>query len=268
MHIKTVDEGRRHRRELWIDDDTQVADLSVIDYTMRIGTAEVRMAGIGGVYTEREHRMKGYMRHLFEDTVTYMAGEGYDVSMLFGISNFYNKFGYATCLANYRVSVKTRDAEAAGAQASALKPRPVTSEDMPRLVALYTAENATRTGTVLRDPDDFTKFPHGTEWEAATEAVLWEDARGDLLGYLVYDRNRTAVIVAEVGGRQPALLPSVLAYLAEQAVEKRCEAVEAVIPPDHAFAEYLQRFGCTWEIRYPRYADGMMRIMNQDTLFE
>lgn len=268
MHIKTVDEGRHHRRELWLDDETQVAHLWVIDYTMRIGSAEVRMAGIGGVHTEREHRMQGYMRHLFEDTVAYMTEEGYDVSMLFGIPNFYNKFGYAVCLAKYRASVKTRDAEDAGTQALPLAPRPVTTEDMPKIVALYTGENATRTGTVLRDPDAFDTFPHGTDWGTPTEAVLWENAGGNLLGYVVCNRNKTAVTVAEIGAQQPSLFPSILTYLAQQAIEKRCESVAAVIPPDHAFAEYLQRFGCEWQTGYPRYSDGMMRIMNQDTLFE
>jgi predicted acetyltransferase len=69
-----------------------------IDLPMRIGDAVIRMAGIGDVYTEREHRMKGYMRYLYEDTLTYMTEEGYDVSMLFGIPDFYTKFGYAVCL--------------------------------------------------------------------------------------------------------------------------------------------------------------------------
>lgn len=272
MKIKTIDDGRRHRRELWLDEETQVAHLWVIDYTMRIGAAEVKMAGIGGVHTESAHRMKGYMRVLFQDTVDYMAEQGHDVTMLFGIPAFYNKFGYATCMANYRVSVATRDAEDAGAEAGAgaqaLTRRPVTSDDMPGIVARYTAENATRTGSVLRDSADFTTFPHGTDWGTPTEAVLWENETGDMLGYLVCDRAKTAVTVAEIGTSDPALYPTVLSTLAKQAVEKRCERINAVIPPDHAFAEYLQRFGSQWEIAYPRYGDGMLRILNQPELFE
>ena len=98
MHIITNDEGRSHRREMLIDEETEIAHLWVIDFQMRIGTAQVRMAGIGDVYTNRQYRMKGYMRHLYEDTLNYMTAEGYDVSMLFGIPNFYTKFGYATSL--------------------------------------------------------------------------------------------------------------------------------------------------------------------------
>ena len=270
MQIKTIDNGRRHRRELWLDDDTEVGHLWVIDYTMRIGTAEVRMAGIGGVHTETEHRMKGYMRGLFEDTVTYMTEEGYDVSMLFGIANFYNKFGYATCVAQHRFTIKTRDAEAAGASARAqlLKARPIESKDMPAIVELYNANNALRTCAAVRSTEGFTMFEMGTYWGARVETSLWEDVNGTLLGYVVWDKDRSAVKVAEVGAADDALFPTILTALAQQAVAKRCEKITIFAPPDDPFAEYAQRFGTEWTIRNPRYSDGMLRIMNQRPFFE
>jgi len=268
VQIKTIDDGRSHRREIWLDDDTQVGHLWVLDYTMRIGTAEVRMAGIGGVHTEREHRMKGYMRALFEDTVTYMADEGYDVSMLFGIANFYNKFGYATCVAQHRFTIKTRDAEAARVWAQSLKVRPIESRDMPAIVELYNANNASRTCTMVRSTEGFTKFEKGTYWGVRAETALWEDVDGTLLGYAVWDKDRTAVKVAEIGAGDDALFPTILTALARQAVEKRCEEITVFAPPDDPFAEYAQRFGTEWTIRNPRYSDGMLRIMNQRPLFE
>jgi predicted acetyltransferase len=269
MQIKTVDEGRNHKRELWIDDDTQVAHLWVIDFPMRIGSAEVRMAGIGGVYTETEHRMKGYMRHLFKDTVEYMTGEKYDVSALFGIPNFYNKFGYATCLAKYRAKVATRDAEDAGLAERAVDyaSRPIEAADMPDVIALYNANNATRTGAIIRDPEEFTEFPKGSGWRSGTESCLWEDASGRLIGYGVWDRDRYAVKVVEIGAKGSEFFPVMLSGFAQQAIEKRCESVEFYLPPDHPFAEYLKRWGAVWEIEYPRYSDGMMRILNLHELF-
>jgi len=113
MHITTTDEEHYHKRELWLDDNTCVSQLYVIDFMMRIGSTPVRMAGIGGVHTDRQHRKKSYMRALYEDSVTYMIDQGYCVSVLFGIENFYIKWGYATSLAQYVAKVKTRDAESA-----------------------------------------------------------------------------------------------------------------------------------------------------------
>jgi len=268
MHIITNDEGRSHRREMLIDEETEIAHLWVIDFQMRIGTAQVRMAGIGDVYTNRQYRMKGYMRHLYEDTLNYMTAEGYDVSMLFGIPNFYTKFGYATSLPDPYFTIKTRDAEAAGPGGEALISRPIEAGDMPAVIELYNELNAAWTCTIVRAPQTFTEFRKGTDWDRRTESCLWEDGGGRLMGYAVWDRDSTAVKVAEVGARDDRLFATILYALAQQAIEKRCESIEVHAPLGHAFAEYAQRWGATWTIAYPRYGDGMMRIMNQQALFE
>ena len=268
MQYRTIDDGPRHRRELWTDDDTNVAHLYVIDYQMRIGDAAIRMAGIGDVYTEWKHRMKGYMRFLYEDTLTYMTEEGYDVSMLFGIPNFYTKFGYATCLPKCALKIKTRDAEGAVLAMDAGQSRSIEPGDMPAVLELYATENMRRTGTLIRTPEQFTEFDKGTDWGVRAETALWKDAGGRVLGYLVWDRRLTEVRVAELEAWDTRLFPTMLHSLAEQAVEKRCEQITFDLPPDHAFAEFAQQFGMTSEIVYPRYSDGMLRILNQPPLFE
>ena len=236
---------------------------------MRIGTAVVRMAGIGDVYTQREHRMKGHMRTLYEDSLRYMIDEGYDVSMLFGIENFYTKFGYASSLASSICKVKTRDAEVAAAYAQDYPTRPIEEADMPAIRALYNADNATRTGSVVRTPENFDKFRKGTWYGSPPDTMLWEDADGGkLLAYAAWDHYDKAVKVAEVAAYDPALFPNILSALAEQAVIKRCEDIQLYISPEHPFAEFVQRYGAKWKVEYPRYGSGMMRVLNQQPLFE
>ncbi len=272
MKITTSDDGRSHSRELWIDgEEKSVCHLWVIDFTMRVGTTVVRMAGIGGVHTEREHRMKGYMRQLLEDTVHYMITEGYDISMLFGIENFYTKFGYAAGLAGFECKVKTRDAEVSAGTAVAAGPyitRPIGEADMPAVLDLYNANNATRVCSVVRIIEDFPEFHKGTWWGTPPDTQLWGDANGKLLAYAVWDHYDKAVKVAEVEACDDALFPTLLSFFAAQAVEKRCEDVQFFIPPDHPFAEYVQRFGAEWTVTYPRYGSGMLRLLNQQPFFE
>jgi predicted acetyltransferase len=270
MKITTQDDGRAHKREMWIDgEEKSVCHLWVIDFTMRVGATVVRMAGIGGVHTEREHRKKGYMRHLIEDTVQYMIAEGHDVSMLFGIENFYTKFGYAAGLAAFECKVKTRDAEVAGeTSAKTYITRPIGQADMPAVLELYNANNATRVCSVVRMIEDFPEFHKGTWWGTPPDTQLWEDANGKLLAYAVWDRYDKAVKVAEVEACTDTLFPALLNFFAAQAVDKRCEDVQLFIPPDHPFAEYVQRFGAEWTVTYPRYGSGMLRLLNQQPFFE
>jgi predicted acetyltransferase len=197
-----------------------------------------------------------------------MLDEGYDVSMLFGIENFYTKFGYASSLVDSICKVKTRDAEVAGTRTQASTTRPIEEVDMPAVRALYNAHNATRTCSIVRTPENFVKVRKGTWWGRAPEATMLEDADGELLAYVFWDDNDKAVKVAEVESKDDALFPTLLSMIAEQGVIKRCEDIQLFIAPDHPFAEYVQRFGAEWTIYYPRHGSGMMRILNQQPLFE
>ncbi len=267
MEIRTRSENGYCIREMLID-GLVACSLKVIDYTMRIGAAQVRMAGIADVETKKEHRMKGYMRILFQDTLDYMQHEGFDVSMLFGIPNFYPKFGYATCIAQPKVAIKTRDAELAKAQALPLQIRPVALADLPVIADLYNAVNAVRTCSVVRASSSYQGFTQGTGWWMRAEAVIFDQAGQRFAGYAAWDRNEQAVDVIEVEALDEAFYPALLDHFAQQAIAKRCESIRFHMPFDHPFAEFVQRYGCEWTIAQPRQADGMLRIMNQVSLFE
>ncbi len=269
MEIRTLalEDGQTYKRELLLDDQV-VGWLFVNDYQMRIGAATARMAGIGGVETRREHRNKGYMRILFEDTVRYMTGQNYDVSMLFGISNFYTKFGYAVCLAEYRQIIQTRDAEEVGRAAEGTVVRPFEARHIDAVRELYNGNNATRTASLVRLAPFFTGFRKGSWWDRQAEAWVLEDEAGRLLAYAALDRSNTEVNVIEVESTDSRLFAALLHELAQTAIRRRCGEIHILIPPDHPFAEYAQQCGCKWEIRCEKNGGGMMRILNLYSLFQ
>ncbi|MCL5998859.1 MAG: GNAT family N-acetyltransferase [Chloroflexi bacterium] len=267
MDIRTRDEGRYHIREMLVDDQL-VSWLTIIDYQMRIGSAVVRMAGIGGVETHHKHRMQGHMRVLFEDTVQYMLAQGYDISMLFGIPNFYPKFGYAVCLPWPKATVQTRDAELAQTEAVPCNMRPVGPDDLSAIIDLYNQRNASRTCSLVRTAEYFKGFTKGTGWDTRTEAITLEDGQGGFAGYAAWDKSDQTVNVVEVESISPSFYPALLYEFARQAIARRCGHITLFMPPDHPFAQFVQRYGCEWSIKYMRHSDGMMRILNQASLIE
>ena len=112
MEIRRTPFEAGTRLEL-MDGDKSVSRLFVFDLRMNIGGAWARCGGIGGVETSRDHRMHGCGRRLLEESVTWMRQEGYHLSALFGIPNFYYRFGYAPGLVESEASVATRQAETA-----------------------------------------------------------------------------------------------------------------------------------------------------------
>src|SRR2546423_1535943 len=101
----TAEPPRRTRHEL-VMDGKGVSRLWLLELPMRVGSAVVRMGGIAGVGTDREYRMRGLSRRVMANSTHWMADEGYDCATLFGIRDFYDKFGYAPCMLVPRFEVR------------------------------------------------------------------------------------------------------------------------------------------------------------------
>jgi hypothetical protein len=241
--------------------DESVSRVYIMDRTMRIGSAEVKMGGIGGVGTERKHRNKGYSRLCMEAASELMEREAYGMAFLFGIRDFYDKYGYATAMPEHTLLMDTRDAERAE---PSLKSRPPKKKDLPTIARIYNRDNAT-TGSCVRSVSKWTGFQMGSGWghKVATRVVL--DERAKVIGYTAYDDERDRCCAAEIGGNEGRVFETILKFLANRAVELRREKVGFKLPADHAFARWARRFGLKDITRYPRNGNGMARITHLDS---
>ena len=267
MEIKTTVEDNRLFRELILD-GKRVSWLTIIDHRMRIGSAQVRMGGIGDVGTDRDQRMKGYSRRVMEDSARYMRDEGFDVSLLFGIRDFYPKFGYAGCLPACTLEMATRNAESAGAGAGAYSVRPLEDADLDALIDLYNAANRSRTGTLVRERPRFSGITKGSKWGVPVETIVLIDAAGRFAGYAAYDKDEVEVTVTEVEAADPAAFPDLLYQFAKLAIDRRAGSIKILAPLDHPFTEVCRRFDCKITVNHHRCGGGMMRIIKQETLFD
>ena len=105
---------RREHTRIALSGGTLAGALRLTTDTIRLGEARLKMGGLGWVTTAPDYRHRGVCSTLIEDTLAYMREHGYHVSMLFGIPNFYHRFGYATTLAEYSITLNTADVPASG----------------------------------------------------------------------------------------------------------------------------------------------------------
>src|SRR5215213_4409613 len=171
-------------------DGRQVSRVVIVPMLMRIGTAVVRMDGIGGVGTEEGFRHRGYSRRVMESAVQQMRRGDAALSTLFGIQDFYQKFGYETTGPEYSVIVPLADASPAS---QSLPPgwrfRLLTGDDMPAVMGLYHANTRRAAGALVRH--DAGDDPAETERLAAVNP----DARK--IGLRAW--NRLGTIAVEPG---------------------------------------------------------------------
>jgi predicted acetyltransferase len=267
MDIRVSRPERRHTRvELFVPGEPEPASwLTIIDYTMRLGIAHVRMGGIAGVGTAPDHRMKGYSRACMDRAIEVMADDGYHCSMLFGIPGYYPKWGYATSIPLYRILVNTQ-ALRRGPEPYPLEARPLEETDLPTVLRWNGRASAGRSGTLVRDAMGWTGFVHGSKWSSEPRCIaLTDPAAGDrMAAYFVVDDDEPA-IVSEVGLASSAdarTMSALSKALADQATDSEAEEVTLLIPPDHPYAVHLRGVGASATIECPFEAEIMMRICN------
>jgi len=258
MELREKRIGTNWKVEL-LDGDTSLSRCWVVDVVMRIGSRPVRAGGIGEVGTLPEYRNKGLSRRVMEASVRLMRREGYPISFLHGIPDFYDKFGYITCMAEHDLTLDTRDAERAP---RGMKIRKLRKADLPQIARMYNRDNARRTASAVRDPRQWSGFQRGTWWGVPAAVRVVVDARDRIGGYVVLDEVKDRCRAAEVGGVGEEVFAAILHFLARRAVELRREAISMFIPADHPFAVYCRQYGCQDNTQYPRNGGGMGQIID------
>ena len=280
----------RWKFSLSLKDAEDISRLWVRGYTLRIGRARLRMAGIGTVGTDEPYRNRGYSRAVIEDSLRFMVtgsrGDGFDVSMLFGIPNFYSKFGYVTVLPETWLSF---DAASVLSDRMPYTIRDYCDSDADAVKQLYAANNMDRAGTILRDAtlwngfnrgsgfavvsDEtadgtyWSEFAHGIRSHVPADSYVVTDKADNVIGYFVCDKRDEICQLCDIGFANPDIFGAVTSFLANRARHRNIDKVKCSVPADHEFAIFCRRYGCHVETYYPQDHSGMMRIINQHHMF-
>lgn len=231
-------------------DDRVVTHYGVWDYQMQIGRARVRTGGIGAVATDGDFRKRGFMDATARASVEAMRVAGYDFTMLFGIDNFYHRFGYTRAWSDTTYVVRTADLPAGKPPARLRKFLSPARKDILRI---YRREHAGMTGAAIR--------PTFTVEGFLNEMVgySWSDAKGRTVGYVLVKLPGAALECFEAGGPVDDAL-RVLASLARRA--KAQEVRFSTILRNHPLAVRVRHLNGREEISHHRRGGAMIRTIN------
>ncbi|MGC4107715.1 MAG: GNAT family N-acetyltransferase [Thermomicrobiales bacterium] len=148
-------------------DGEQVSRTGIVPYTLRIGSATVRMDGIGGVATPEAHRNKGYSRRALAEAVEQMTAGDAVLTSLYGIPDYYPRWGYATAAHEGIIRLDRLDRDAVIPEGLAV--RAATREDLLRIRTIYADATRTLVGPAVRADD-------GLVWSELAKAIAeWRD---------------------------------------------------------------------------------------------
>jgi len=144
----------------------------IIPLLMRVGRAVVRMDGIGGVGTEEDLRNRGYSRRVLESAIEVMRAGNAALTTLYGIPDFYPKYGYATCGPEYTLHLPLADVPPAlDTLPDGWTFAPLTTTDIPAVHALYHQQTRRATGAIVRKLADDETDPTLALANASPDAI-------------------------------------------------------------------------------------------------
>lgn len=249
-----------------------VAHVGIHEMTLRVGRARLRMGGIAGVACDPQFRRRGWAAACMREALDLLQRERFPLSLLFGIEQYYLRFGYVGCLPTYTLRLGVKQLRALK---SRLHPAPYAPRDLQDLVRLYNAAAKETPGSAIRDPARmaYPLRPWGLrerfqkDIEKQVLVFRARAGRGPVRAYLVWDHGKLLEAALEPGD-EPACV-AVLAWLREQrlqALEK--EVVLCNLCPAHPLWRYAQRFTHSAERELRWSAGGMGRLIDVDALLE
>ena len=230
--------------------DRLVTHWGVIDWRMRIGSARVRVGVVGVVATHGDFRKRGFMAETALASIAAMRRLGYDMTLLFGIGDFYHRFGYVPAWpeATWTVAVSDLPAERPKARLRRLRAR-----DIEAINRIYNRESAGRTGTAVRSAGGRRRLPD--HWQG----FGWERAAGSLSGYVLLTVENERLVWRESGGAVDEVLRA-LAWIGRR---HGCREVRFdTLHYESALCERLRRLNSRLEQHYVKNGGAMVRIIN------
>ncbi len=234
-----------------------VTHVGVYALTLRIGTARVPTAGVNLVVTHPAHRGQRYMQATLEATHAAMHAAGYSLSILCNATDgYYPQFGYRTAWGETLYEIARRELPPLPAE---VELHPFTPGQRDDLDALFNAENATLTGTVLRPT-----YPH-TKTPGDAEGYLWHDAAGAVSGYIVYSYSgERGILWHEDSAGDPVVR---LGALRQAAREHECSTLRFPrLPPRGLPARELRQLAGGLEVDYRPTGGWMVKLINLPAL--
>ncbi len=229
--------------------------LRITEDTIRLGEARLRMGGLGWVSTAEVHRHKGIARELVADTMNYLRARSFHVAMLFGIPNFYHRFGFTTVLGEHEVRIATVDA--LSVPHSAYRARLVKPGDIPAIQRMHSLSDLGTACSIIRIA------PHiSLRWERWRQARVLTDERGKVFAYFVPRRTPAGLVLDEVGLADRTGCGDVLHACALLAQEELAQEICYHVPTGHPFIQYLAQFRSRHETQFTRDEGGMMAFVN------
>ncbi|NLN93762.1 MAG: GNAT family N-acetyltransferase [Candidatus Hydrogenedens sp.] len=249
-----------HNRMLWADDKL-AACITLYTYTLRLGEARLKMGGIAHVATASSFQKQGYAARLMEDTLQYMKAEGYEVSVLFGIADFYHRWGYTFVFPEHSTQIEVEEAlicSHGGGREREMKPA-----DLNAIQRIHLRNDSDTAASIIRFSQHYSM-----RWDHWKNARVLLDEHGKVVAYHLGTFQGTEYQVTEAGVADGTWTGPLLHACALHARESFASQLNFYLPPLHPLARSFVLLESDHTTRISRNCHGMMTILDVGDTFK
>lgn len=248
-----------HTRILLIDNQI-AACLTLFTYTIRLGESRLKMGGIGYVATAPAFRRCGYAARLMDDTLRYMAEKKYHVSTLFGIVDFYHRWGYSSVLPEYSIDIAVDEALACTAANG--RERKIKAGDLSAIQRIHLKNDTGSAGSIIRFAGHY-----NSRWDVWKNARVLMDDQGKIVAYYLGNVYGNQYRITEAGILDGLWSGPLLHACARRGKDSFVSNLLFHLPPAHPLAASFLLYQSDHKTTVFRNRHGMMTVVDlQETL--
>lgn len=235
--------------------------LRVSTDTIRIGEARLKTGGLGWVSIAANFQGRNVRDMLVRQTLEYLKEHRYHLSMIFGQSQAYERFGFVGAMRDYTAHIDCTKTPRPGSFTG--RARPVKPGDIGALQRMQSSNSLDISCSILRERAHFTN-----QWEQFKDATVFTSAQGKIDGYLLLRSEIGKLHIHEAEAVGDAAFRDIVSYVFGVAKERLITRLVFHGSPNHPVMRVLSNSVSPEALRLSSGRAGMVRITDVDETLE